>query len=33
MGWLCFTYYLTDVCKIEPIFVGNLFLIARLFDG
>lgn len=28
-----FTYYLTDVCKIEPIFVGNLFLIARLFDG
>ena len=28
-----FTYYLTDVCKIEPIFVGNLFLIARLFDA
>ncbi len=28
-----FTYYLTDVCKISPVFVGSLFLAARLFDA
>ena len=28
-----FMFYLTDICKISPIFVGNLFLAARLFDA
>ncbi len=28
-----FTFYLTDVCAINPVFVGNLFLVARLFDA
>ena len=28
-----FTFYLTDICRISPIFVGNLFLAARLFDA
>ncbi len=28
-----FTFYLTDICKISPIFVGYLFLAARLFDA
>ena len=28
-----FMFYLTDTCKISPIFIGNLFLAARLFDA
>ena len=28
-----YMFYLTDVCKIDPIFIGNLFLFARLFDA
>ena len=28
-----FMFYLTDICKISPIFIGNLFLAARLFDA
>ena len=28
-----FMFYLTDICKISPIFTGNLFLAARLFDA
>ena len=28
-----YMFYLTDVCKIDPIFTGNLFLFARLFDA
>ncbi len=28
-----YMFYLTDICKISPIFIGNLFLVARLFDA
>ncbi len=28
-----FMFYLTDICKVSPVFVGNLFLAARLFDA
>lgn len=28
-----YMFYLTDICKISPIFIGNLFLAARLFDA
>ena len=28
-----YMFYLTDVCRISPIFIGNLFLVARLFDA
>lgn len=28
-----YMFYLTDICKISPVFIGNLFLVARLFDA
>lgn len=28
-----YMFYLTDICRISPIFIGNLFLVARLFDA
>lgn len=28
-----YMFYLTDICRISPIFIGNLFLAARLFDA